>query len=103
MTVISLDAAREERRPHWQGECVCLACKHLWQGVGPMGVVSGLECPKCSLPQGHTRWPIGAPDGAAFLRCDCTSEAMTAYKWHGRFIVRCMSCGTDLTASFYDG
>lgn len=100
---MSLAAAREERTPHWQGECVCLSCRHVWEGVGPMGKISGLECPSCSLPQGHTRWPFGAPVGAAFLVCDCGCEALTAYKNKGRFNVKCMACGTDLTHAFYEG
>ena len=102
MTVISLAAAREERHPHWAGECICVACLHAWAGSGPMGIISGLECPSCSLPQGHTRWPFGAPQSAEVLRCNCGSEAMTAYKNEGRFYVKCMGCGTDQTEVFYD-
>lgn len=103
MTVISLARAREERSPHWEGECVCLSCNHKWRGVGPIGVIDGLECPSCHLPQGHTRWPFGAPEGAAILTCNCGSEALTAYKHKGKFWVKCMACGTDQTEVFYDG
>lgn len=103
MTVISLAKAREEREPHWSGECICLACQHKWVGVGPMDTISGLECPSCSLPQGHTRHPFGAPDGALLLVCKCGSEALTAYKSNGHFWVKCMACGTDQTEVFFDG
>lgn len=103
MTVVSLAAAREEREPHWEGECICLACKHVWAGVGPMGRISGLDCPSCELPQGHTRWPFGAPNDALILMCKCGSEALTAYKKDGKFWVKCMACGTDQTETFYDG
>lgn len=97
MSVVSIDSAR----PHWEGDCMCLACSHIWHDIGPMGKISGLKCPSCSLPQGHTRWPFGAPNDAMVLICDCGSEALTAYKKDGKFWVKCMSCGGDLTNVFY--
>lgn len=104
MTVVSLAAAREERKPHWQGACVCLACRHEWEGVGPIGDHTGLDCPSCELPKGATKYLVGAQPGDLELLCDCGCEALTAYhrKSDGLKRVQCMACGTDLTHAFYE-
>lgn len=103
MTVVSLAEARAERQPHWQGLCVCLACRNEWQGVGIMGSHTCLECPSCQLPQGVTKYPFGAAQGDAEFRCHCGCEAMAVYKRaiDSRFITRCMACGADQTAAIY--
>lgn len=103
MTVISFAAKREERQPHWQSRCVCLGCRHEWEGVGPMGVQMGLNCPECTLPKGTVKHPFGAKPGDLVLACNCGGETLTAYKRKGRFWVRCMGCGNDLTQAFYEG
>lgn len=101
--VISLAEARLEREPHIQGTCVCLGCRHEWVGVAPCGVHVGLECPSCELPKGVYKNLIGSSVGDLYLRCECGCEALTAYVRGGLKYVMCMSCGTDLTKSFYDG
>ncbi len=103
MTVISLAAAREERRPHWQGRCLCMGCRHEWEGVGPIGTQVGLECPSCSLPKGVTKHLYGANVEDRELQCDCGCEAMIAYqRQRDRLtILRCMACGADQTNTFF--
>lgn len=101
MSVVSLSAARESRQPHWTGKCVCLGCRHEWEGVGPIGMHSSLECPSCELPKGVVRNLFGCAVGDQELQCNCGSEALTAYVHNGRKWVRCMACGTDLTEAFY--
>jgi len=103
MTVVSLAQARKEREPHWTGACVCLGCRHEWQGVGPIGTVMNLQCPACDLPKGQCKYPFGAQEGDQLLICNCGCEALTAYKRGRHFHVKCMACGTDLTEAFYDG
>jgi hypothetical protein len=38
--------------PHIQGPAACVACRHQWQAVCPLGVIVDLECPRCHAPQG---------------------------------------------------
>lgn len=45
-------ARLEEYRPHMHGRCLCLACRHEWEGVAPNGLV-WIECPACSLHRGR--------------------------------------------------
>lgn len=101
MTVISLAEAREERKPHWAGTCVCLNCRHEWPTIGPIGEHTGIECPECKLPQAVTKYLYGAAIGDLVLRCDC--EAITVYKRAKDMlkVARCMACGTDLTEAYF--
>ena len=101
--VVSLAAAREERTPHWAGKCVCLGCRHEWEGVGPVGTVEGLQCPSCDLPKGVIKFPFGPAEGDAVLQCNCGCEALSAVRRKGRMWIFCMACGTDQTELFYDG
>lgn len=68
-----------------------------------MGIHTGLQCPSCDLPKGTVKWPFGPQVGDAEFRCLCGCEAMSIYKRasDGRFITRCMSCGTDQTGAIY--
>lgn len=52
MTVVNLEQAREERKPHMTGPARCLDCKHEWVAVAPVGTI-WMECPKCSLIRGR--------------------------------------------------
>jgi ribosomal protein S27E len=101
--VISLTKAREERQPHIAGVFVCVGCRHEWIGIAPLGV-RWHECPACSLPKATVKHPFAADEGDLELRCvECGGETLTAYKRNGKFWVRCMGCGNDLTHAFYDG
>lgn len=52
MTVIDLAQAKADREPHLSGAAVCLACKHEWVAVAPVGTV-WMECPACSIERGR--------------------------------------------------
>jgi hypothetical protein len=38
-------------KPHMEGPALCLACKHKWQAVSPLGVFN-FECPSCQSFKG---------------------------------------------------
>ena len=101
MTVIRLADEREKRSPHWAGECKCIGCGHRWVGVAPLGTMF-VECPSCGLSKGHPYHPFGAGEaGDVVFKCNCGSEAMTAYYRGGRFRFQCMSCGADQTEAVF--
>lgn len=103
MSVIDLAKAREERQPHISGIFVCVGCRHEWTGVAPLRK-TWLDCPECGLPKATPKHPFGAMEGDLALRCvGCSGEALFAYKRAGKFWVRCMGCGNDLTEAFYEG
>lgn len=94
-------AARENQR-YGTGPCVCLGCRHAWTGVLEVPATANLECPACGLPKGTLKYPFGAGEGDEVLVCKhCDSEALTAFRRRGLNYVLCMSCGADLTTSFY--
>ena len=93
----------DDRAAQWCGKCVCMGCRHEWEGAGPVGNHKGLTCPECKLPKGVTKFLFGGEVGDMTLACaDCASEALTAYLRKGRQYVRCMACGHDLTNAFFD-
>ena len=99
--IISLDAARKERSPYWEGQAQCLACRYEWHQVAPIGTI-WLDCPKCGLPQGHPKYPFGAEVGEMVFTCTpCGGQAFTSYKRDGYTWVRCMACGNDVTEGFF--
>ena len=57
MTVIDIAQAKADREPHLSGSAVCLACKHEWVAVAPVGTV-WMECPACSLERGRYHGPV---------------------------------------------
>jgi hypothetical protein len=93
--IIDFAAARAEREPHWAGKAVCLGCRHEWVGVGPVGMVTDLTCPKCDLPKGVTKHLFAKNEGDEVFRCNCGSEAMIHIMRDGALMVMCMGCGTD--------
>ena len=102
MAVVSLAAEREARQPHWEGTAYCVGCKHEWQAVAPLAIMN-IECPSCGCTKGVPKFPFGSMPGDLTLVCNCGCEALTAYKRDGKFYVKCMGCGTDQTATFYEG
>ena len=99
MTVIPFHRPEKED-PHLSGEAVCIGCRHEWVAVAPVGTWQ-LECPSCSTFNGIWRYPVGAQEGDAYFRCDCGCEALTAYKHHGMFHLKCMSCGLEQTEAIF--
>ena len=61
MTIIDFKTAKEERDHHLSGDAKCLACKHEWMAVAPVGAV-WMECPSCTLLRGryiaHSEYPL---------------------------------------------
>lgn len=101
--IVSLSKFKDENRPHWAGNCVCLQCRHQWMAVGPIPVNENFECPQCKTFHGVPLGCFAAPVGAAVLRCDCGCEALTAYirESDGLKVLRCMACGDDLTEAYF--
>jgi len=98
--VICFQAAKEERQPHWSGECVCLGCGHEWVGVAPIGT-HVVECPSCGLDKGHSRHLFGPMEGDSVFQCDCGSEGLMAYLRSGRFHMICLACGVNHTEALF--
>lgn len=85
--IVSLQQAKEERKPHLSGFCRCLACKHQWVGVAPVGVV-WLECPSCSLERG--RFISQAERNEPHWHCHCGNDLFFV-SMQGPY---CPNCGT---------
>lgn len=75
-----------EETPHLQGPAVCLACKHEWQSVSPVGVVK-LECPACGTERGVYATPVEQAGDHWVCVCSNHYFAIT------RQGVYCPSCG----------
>ncbi len=56
--VVDLRQYREDNTPHLSGFARCLACKHEWAAVSPVGTVAFFECPNCGLPKGCYKFPV---------------------------------------------
>jgi len=71
MSVVDLAKERLERSPHYSGRARCLACKHEWVAVAPIGT-DWLECPACSLERGRAIFPFlrAAPHWTCLCGCD---------------------------------
>lgn len=95
--IITLDSYRREEEvvgpprledtPHLQGPAVCLACKHEWQSVSPVGTCK-LECPSCGTERGVYATPIEQEGDHWACRC---SNHYFAISRQG---VYCPCCGT---------
>lgn len=90
----------EPHEEHLSGEAVCIGCQYKWVAVTPVGVWQ-LECPSCHSMKGIFRLPIGAGTGDPEFVCECGCVALTAYIRHGKFWLRCMSCGLDQTEAVF--
>ena len=60
----------QEKMPHLAGEAKCLACKHEWAAVAPIGATE-LDCPKCELYKGVFK---GLTIPEELWQCDCGNE-----------------------------
>lgn len=67
--VVDFAERKLQNEPHTNGEIVCLACKHTWIGVAPVGTL-GFECPSCGLHKGVHQYLIGPEDGLHWA-CGC--------------------------------
>lgn len=89
--VVSLQQHREENSPHASGWATCLACKHRWVAVAPVGMI-GFDCPSCGLAKG-TFEGLCVPQNAYTWHCNCGSELFNLTP-DGAF---CINCGIMTT------
>lgn len=76
-----------EQRPHLSGEAVCLACKHRWAAVAPVGTVC-LECPQCGTGRGV--WAgVCLPATDECLQCECGSAHFILTRRNGAICAKC--------------
>ena len=81
----------DEQRPHWAGECKCLACGHEFTAVAPAGTV-WVECLECGLHKATAKAPMGAEVGDVVMTCNCGCE----YFYMTLTGSVCGCCGTGL-------
>lgn len=67
-TITDLSKYRDDQTPRQQGPARCIACRHEWHAVAPVGV-GWLECPGCGLQHGHFVQPAQR-DGEHWV-CNC--------------------------------
>lgn len=72
---IDLAAWKEENTPHLSGKALCLACRHEWAAVAPVGTV-WLECPSCTLSRG--RFVNAVEREGAHWHCACGNDLFYA-------------------------
>lgn len=58
-----------EDGPHISGNAKCLACKHEFTAVAPVGTTD-LTCPECLLERGVWAYPLTPADGKIW-QCSC--------------------------------
>ncbi len=87
--VVDLATRRLEAEPHMAGEARCLACKHIWPAVAPIGTAE-LECPSCALRRGVWVHPLEPAAGEVVWECNCGSQ-LYMLRLHGAW---CVGCGT---------
>jgi ribosomal protein S27E len=92
----------EKPDPHMSGPARCVGCQHDWTAVAPVGTTE-LECPSCGMMKGLYRYPVTADANDLVFRCQCGSEALTAYYRNGKFRLQCMSCGISQTEAIFGG
>lgn len=75
------------RRPHVSGSALCLACRHEWVAVAPIGGEL-LQCPRCGLHRGAFKFPF-LHEGALIWICKCGNDLLHITR-DGAF---CPNCG----------
>lgn len=83
--VINLDSVRE----HLQGGMKCLACKHQWKGVAPVGAV-GFECPECHCLRAVWMHPLNVSEGEKLFICLACDGTLFKIQPESAF---CVGCG----------
>jgi len=86
--IVKLSDAKPD--PHLVGKAKCLSCGKKWMAVSPVGVVEGLECPKCHLPKGVMVNLCGAEEGSLVWTCHCGCDVFFLTP----LFARCLGCGT---------
>lgn len=70
------------------GECLCVSCKHEWQGVSPVGVTDGIECPECGMMKGALKHGV-VPEVFWTCGCGCHLFAVSGISKE----ILCWQCG----------
>ena len=76
----------EREEPHQQGKARCIACRHEWEAVAPVGVF-WFECPNCSLCKGAMVSPTIRDEDV--WTCNCGNE-LFVFTPKGAY---CPNCG----------
>lgn len=87
--VVSLAERRAADTPHLAGQARCLACRHDWIAVAPVGVV-WLECPSCGGHRGFFGGPCEPAEGEE--RWECGTCGCQVF-YIGPTVTRCCGCG----------
>lgn len=74
-----------ERKAHMTGEVTCLACKHEWVGIMPIGTFN-IECPECKSEKGVLKH--FAARNKAHYQCNCGNNLLFATP-DGCYCVNC--------------
>ena len=87
--IISFQAAQETRavekdeaepaKGGWlSAACKCLACKHEWMNVMPVGEAAhDIVCPKCDTRRGQMVYPVEAPSDTLTWEHHCGGSSFT--------------------------
>lgn len=99
MNVTNIASRRKEPRdPHFQGPALCLACRHEWHAVAPIGLHQ-FECPACGTLRGVWKLPVGVSPGTKVFTCmveGCDSQHMHVIRTaEGLWRVDCVRCGYE--------
>ena len=73
--VVSLEERRLASQPHMAGKAMCLACRHEWLAVAPIGEIV-LDCPNCGLGKGVYK-NICCPEKYWQCKCGCSHFFVT--------------------------
>lgn len=88
MSAKVLDLFKEE--PHLSGKAKCYGCQHTWEAKAPVGVVTDLECPKCTANKGFILNGCYPPQDEYIYTCECKCDLFVVTKKNG---FMCVNCG----------
>ena len=95
--VVSLAAHREEQGQHGTGVARCLACKHEWSAVAPIGTVA-LTCPGCGSGKGMFKYAYSPEVGETCFSClICTSQHFYFVQQNNAVHITCAGCGSPMS------
>lgn len=84
--VLSLSDARQEREPHLSGLARCVACRHEWVAVAPVGAHE-LECPECTATKCY--FMNSTMRGEQVWVCNCGCDVFRISPTVGPYCVHC--------------
>lgn len=76
-----------DRKPHLAGKAICMACRHEFVSVAPVGSVL-FDCPSCGAQKAHMRFAC-VIDGKPTWNCTCGNDLFHITK-EGCY---CPNCG----------